>query len=86
MSVKDEFFWHGSFVTGNEHKIRLWKDSWLGRQPLYVQYPSLFSIASQKYVTIAELMNTMLLNISFSWVLSHDKWTVWVHLVDFIRV
>lgn len=41
-------------VVGNGEGTRFWKDKWVGDEPLYSRFGRLFSIASDKNVTIHE--------------------------------
>jgi hypothetical protein len=82
MSVKNDFFKRGLFVIGDGQKTRFWEDTWLGTQPLADQYESLYNITRNKNATVAEVMGTVPLNISFRRTLSHDKWTSWLNLLQ----
>jgi hypothetical protein len=55
MKVKDDFFTRGFLKVGNGECTRFWEDTWLGDKPLAQQYPSLFSIAQCKQVTVANV-------------------------------
>jgi hypothetical protein len=79
---KDVFFQRGSFVVGDGLSTRFWEDPWLKRTPLMNEYPSLYSIVSHKNVTVAEILNQQPLNIGFRRVLSGDRWTTWLQLVE----
>jgi hypothetical protein len=63
--VNDQFLNLGSFKVGNGSQIRFWEEKWLGNQPLKLKYPSLFNIVRRKQDTIANILPTMPLNISF---------------------
>ncbi|WVZ71809.1 LOW QUALITY PROTEIN: hypothetical protein U9M48_020345 [Paspalum notatum var. saurae] len=45
--------------------VRFWKDTWCGNQPLKLSYPSLFGIARKKGATVAEVLSSSPLNMSF---------------------
>jgi hypothetical protein len=81
MNVKDEFLSQGSFVVGNRHKTRFWKDTWLGDKPLSEEYPSLYNITYHKNVTKANVIDTVALNIGFRKNLHGNKWDRWIHLL-----
>jgi hypothetical protein len=80
MNVKDEFFTRGSFQLGNGNSIRFWEDVWLGGTSLANQYPSLYHIVQSKNVTVASVLSSVPLNVSFRRVLNGNKWTAWLHL------
>ena len=43
------------FILRDGRKIRFWKDSWCGSQPLCVAFPVLYSIAANKGAKAADL-------------------------------
>lgn len=75
------FFRRGSFSVGNGLTTRFWEDTWLGDAPLGLQYPSLHNIVQQKDVSVASVLGSNPLNISFRGELNGDKWTAWLHLL-----
>jgi hypothetical protein len=76
-----KFLSQGSFVVSNRHKTRFWKDTWLGDKPLSEEYPSLYNITYHKNVTIANVIDTVPLNIGFRRNLHGNKWDRWIHLL-----
>jgi hypothetical protein len=46
-------------------QIRFWVDTWLGNKPLKDKFPALFNIIRRKQDSIATVMSSPLLNISF---------------------
>jgi len=64
MAVKDQFLNLGRFklVSGNE--IRFWEDKWLDNQKLKDNFP-IFNIVQRKYATVAEVLSSYPLNVSF---------------------
>jgi hypothetical protein len=48
MKMKYDFFSRGQFQVGNGLETRFWEDSWLGNEPLSIQYPSLYNIVQKK--------------------------------------
>jgi hypothetical protein len=82
MSVKNDFFQRGLFVIGDGRKTRFWEDTWLGTCPLADQFPSLYNVARNMNATVADVMGSVPLNISFRRLLSHEKWTAWVNLLQ----
>ena len=79
--MKDEFFQRGSMESGNGLNARFWEDTWLGDEPLSVQYPSLYGIVNHPNVSVDHVMSATPLNIGFRRALNGDKWDRWVHLV-----
>ena len=53
-----------------------------GRQALSHQYPTLFNIAREKQVSVATILSSNPMNISFRRNLSPDKWELWLQLVQ----
>jgi hypothetical protein len=82
MGVKDKFFDKGSFILGDGASIRFWEDIRLSDQPFSIQYASLFNIARQKDITIANVFSHSPLNISFAWTFRRDNWLLWLNLVQ----
>jgi hypothetical protein len=81
MSGSDKLFQWGSFVIGDGMNTYFWEDAWLGTTPLSSQYLALYNIVRYKHVRVADVLAHMPLNISFSRVLSENKWKTWLHLV-----
>ena len=46
-------------------QVRFWKDIWLGDKPLREAYPNLFKIVRKKDDTVANVLRTVPLNVSF---------------------
>ncbi|WVZ54093.1 hypothetical protein U9M48_004953 [Paspalum notatum var. saurae] len=65
MDVKQEFLSLGSFSIGDGTQVRFWEDNWCGNRPLKLQHPSLFNIVRKKGATVADVMRSIPLNISF---------------------
>jgi hypothetical protein len=65
MKVKNEFLKFGTFTIKDGSQIRFWEDKWLGNRTLCDQYPQLYNIARKKQDTVAELLSTEILNISW---------------------
>ena len=49
----------------NGSQIRFWEDNWLGNRTLYDQYLGLYNIARRKQDTMAQVLGTNQLNISW---------------------
>ena len=82
LKVRDDFFRRGHFKVGNGLQTRFWEDTWLGDEPLAVQYPLLYNIVQRKNVLVADVLSQNPLNIVFRRTLSENKWIMWLHLVQ----
>ena len=65
MNVKDVFMDFGSFKVLDGSQTRFWIDTWLGNKPLKDKFPSLFNIVRRKQDSVAQVLSTIPLNISF---------------------
>jgi hypothetical protein len=65
MKVKDQFFARGSFQIHNGSEVRFWEDTWIEDKPLKLKYPSLYNIVRRKNATVAQVLSTTPLNVSF---------------------
>jgi hypothetical protein len=83
MKIKDKVFSNGSFsIKGDGSKTRLWDDTWVGDIPFKGRYVCLYSIVWNQHTTVAKVMSTEPLNISFMRALVDNKLMVeWHDLV-----
>ena len=81
MGVKDQFINLGWFRLNNGTQIRFWEDKLLGHQAFKTQYPNLYNVVCKKQATIAEVLQTALLNVFFIRPLVGTKLTEWHSLV-----
>ena len=81
MEVKQTFLNLGSFVIGDGTQVRFWKDIWCGNCPLKFSYPSLFNIVRKKEATVAEVIGSSPLNVSFRRGLHRERLLAWQQLV-----
>lgn len=65
MSIKDTFLGLGSFKIKDGSQTRFWCDTWLGNKPLKDRFPSLFNIVRRKNDSVAKVLSSSPLNISF---------------------
>jgi hypothetical protein len=65
METNKYFFRLGSFSIKDGSEILFWKDKWLGNTTLHKQYPALYNIVRHKSDTIAMVMETSPLNVTF---------------------
>jgi hypothetical protein len=80
MKLKDDFFERASFTIGNGESTRFWEDTWMGNLPLAQQYPSLYTIAQRKQVSVASVLSQTPLNIGFRQALTGNRANRWIHL------
>jgi hypothetical protein len=60
---------------------RFWEDLWLGREPFNIKYPSLYNLVKKKNLSVAQVLSTTPLNISFRRALVGVNWDNWFSLV-----
>ena len=46
-----------AFQVGNGQRVRFWRDKWCGDEPLYVSFPSLFTLSLTKEAWVADVWN-----------------------------
>jgi hypothetical protein len=71
----------GPFRVHNCSLTSFWNDIWLGDKPFREVYHSLFNIVRKKNASVASVLNTIPLNISFLWALINDNLVLWNGLV-----
>ncbi|WVZ57602.1 hypothetical protein U9M48_007966 [Paspalum notatum var. saurae] len=81
MDVKQDFLSLGSFSVSDGTQVRFWEDTWCDNQPLKLLYPSLFNIVRKKEATLAEVMSSTPLNVSFRRGLYGERLHAWNELV-----
>jgi hypothetical protein len=82
MATKKFFFRYGTFSIKDGSQIRVWEDSWLGNSPLREQYPVLYSIVRRKSDTIALVMATSPLDVTFRRDLIGPRLVAWNTLLQ----
>jgi hypothetical protein len=65
MNVKDTFMSFGSFKVKDGSQTRFWMDTWLENQPPKDRFPALFNIVRRKQDSVARVIASVPLNISF---------------------
>jgi hypothetical protein len=63
---------------------RFWEDLWLGKKHLIGKYPTFYNIVRKKNVSVAQVLSTTPLNVSFRRALVGDNWDKWLRLVESI--
>jgi exonuclease III len=81
MHIKDEVLSKGSFIIKNGTNTRFWIDTWTGNLPLKDKYPSLYNIARDRQTTVAKVMSSSPLDISFRRSLVDHNLRMWLNLV-----
>jgi hypothetical protein len=81
MEVKDLVLQRGRFRVQDGTQTRFWEDLWLGKDPLMLKYPNLYRIVRKKNVSVAQVLSTIPLNVSFRRALVGDNWDKWLSLV-----
>ncbi|WVZ90646.1 hypothetical protein U9M48_036930, partial [Paspalum notatum var. saurae] len=81
MEVKQEFLSLGSFSIGDGTQVRFWEDTWCGNRTFKSLYPSLFNILRKKGATVADVMSSIPLNVSFRRGLYGNRLHAWNELV-----
>jgi hypothetical protein len=81
IKVKDIVLNLGKFILKNGEHIRFWEDKWLGYQPSMSQYPTLYQIVRHKSATMATVLDSMPLNVSFRRALVGPNLISWHNLV-----
>jgi hypothetical protein len=81
MKIKDEVLQHGSFSVKDGEKTRFWEDTWVGSTPFRFRYPSIYNIVRDPHATVAKVMATSPLNVSFRRALVDNNLNAWNNLV-----
>jgi hypothetical protein len=81
MEVKKLVLERGWFQVQDGSQTRLWEDHWLGKEPLSVKYPALYNLVRKKNMSVAQVLGTTPLNVSFRRALIGVNWDNWLCLV-----
>ena len=81
MKIKDEVLANGSFIIKDGCQTRFWDDTWAGDLSFKVKYPLIYNIARDPHASVAHVMASRPLNISFRRVLVDNKLVEWQNLV-----
>ena len=81
MATKNDFFRFGAFNIKDGSEIRFWEDKWLGNSTLREQYPSLYNIVCHKSDTLAVVMQSSPLNMTFRRTLVGPRLVMWEALI-----
>lgn len=81
---QDHFFERGKFVVQNGQQTRLWENWWIGHDPLKQQFPSLYRIVRKKNQSVASVLGSSPLNMSFRRALVGENLRLWIQLVALV--
>ena len=81
MKIKDEVLAKGSFEIKDGSNARFWENTWAGELPFKVKYPSIYNIVRDLHATVAKVLATRPLNLSFRRALVDNKLVEWLNLV-----
>jgi hypothetical protein len=84
MEVKNLVPERSRFKVQDGTHTRFREDLCLGREPLMEKYLTLYYIVRKKNVSVAQVLSTTSLNISFRRALVGDNWDKWLSLVGSI--
>ena len=82
MDVKDLLLQNWRFKVNSDNQTRFWEDIWIDQKRLKLRFLHLHRIVRTKGVTVAEVLTSTLLNISFRRAIVSDKLKEWVRLVS----
>jgi hypothetical protein len=81
MEIKNLVLERGRFKVQDGSQTRFWEDLWIGNGPLMKKYPSLYNIVRNKNASVAQVLSTVPLKVSFRKALVGDNWDKWLQLV-----
>ena len=81
MKLKDEVLAKCYFEIKDGSNARFWEDTWAGELPFKVKYPSIYNIVCDPHATVAKILATRPLNLSFRRALVNNKLVEWLNLV-----
>jgi hypothetical protein len=84
MEVKDLLIQHGRCKVNNGQQTRFWEDVWIDKQPLMRRFPDLYRIVRKKGVSVASVLSSTPLNISFRRGITGDRLDEWLKLVSLV--
>jgi len=82
VEVKEHLLERGKFLVKDGKYTRFWEDWWVGQESLMKQFPALYQICRKKNQTVANVLETRPLNISFRRNMVGDKLRLWNDLVN----
>jgi hypothetical protein len=84
MDVKDLLLQNWRFKVNSDNQTRFWEDIWIDQKHLKLRFLDLYRIVRTKGVTVAEVLTSTLLNISFRRAIVSDNLKEWLRLVSLV--
>jgi hypothetical protein len=84
MEVKSLLMERGMFKVQYDTLIRFWEYLLISNEHLMKKYPALYNIVRKKNATVAQVLSTTPLNVSFRRALVGENWANWLCLVGSI--
>jgi predicted secreted Zn-dependent protease len=84
MDVKNLCLERGGFNVKNGTQTRFWEYLWIGQETLMKRFSSLYNLVRKKNASVAQVLSTTPLNVSFRRALVGENWTKWLQLVGSI--
>lgn len=81
MEVKRDFLSFRSWVVHDGTQVRFWEDCWCGDTSFDKVFPTLYSLVRRRNVSVAGVLSTLPLNVSFRRALIGDNRRYWYQLV-----
>jgi hypothetical protein len=81
MKIKEEVLANGSFRISDGTQTRFWEDTWASSRSFKNLYPNIYNICHYPHATVANVMSSTPLNISFRRALVGEKLNEWLRLV-----
>ena len=82
MKIKKKILANGSFQIKDGTQTWFWEDTWTSNWPFKDIYPTIYNISHHPQDTVAKVMNSILLNISFRRALVDEKLDEWIRLAQ----
>jgi len=84
MEAKLILLQYGRFKVNNGCQTRFWEDVWVGHQSLKQRFPSLYSLVRRTNVSVAMVLSSTLLNVSFRRAIVGQRPDEWLRLVTLV--
>jgi hypothetical protein len=81
MKPKEKFLKLKTFVAKNGKNVKFWEDRWLGNFTLQNRFPYLYCIVRRKNDSVASVMSSVQLDVSFRKGLEGRNLVAWHNLV-----
>jgi hypothetical protein len=84
LNVRYTFLKYGKFKVNAGSGTSFWEDWWIGQKPLKHLFPGLYNLARRKGDSVAKVLSTTPLNISFRRALVGERLSEWLDLVALV--